>query len=114
MHTVTLHLPKNVEAQELRRDLEEIIFRHYGKRIETIPFELPQGIGQVRMYEFPALGSIVTLTNDLNVFCQETPYVPGGRLYYTAKIIFSGFNEESCFYEALKQNIEYFNNKYAE
>lgn len=114
MQTITLYLPKEVEAEELRQDLEETIFRYRGKFRKLIPFELPYGVGQERTYEISGQGSIVTLTNDLNVFRQETFYVPGGVLYYTAKILLLDFDEGSYFFEALRQNFEYFNNRYEE
>ena len=31
MQTITLYLPKDMEAQKLRQDLEETIFRYRGK-----------------------------------------------------------------------------------
>ncbi len=112
MQTITLHLPKEIEAEELRQDLEETISRFNGKLMGTYPFELPYGVGQERIYKTAARGLIVTLTNDLNVFCQKTFYVPGEELYYTAKIMLFDFDEESLFFEVLKQNFEWFNNRY--
>ena len=112
MQTITLHLPKEVETEELRQDLEVTISRYRGKRMGIFPFELPYGVGQARIYKIQTHGSIVTLTNDLNVFCQKTFYVPGGELYYTAKVLLLDFNENSYFFEALKQNFEWFNNRY--
>lgn len=101
-----------MEAQKLRQDLEETISRYRGKFMGMFPFELPYGVGQARVYKITTQGSVVTLTNDLNVFSQKTFYVPGGILYYTAKVLLLDFDEESYFFEALRQNFEWFNNRY--
>ena len=71
MQTITLYLPKDMEAQKLRQDLEETISRYRGKFMGMFPFELPLRGSKARVYKITTQGSVVTLTNDLNVFSQK-------------------------------------------
>ncbi|MEK6905701.1 MAG: hypothetical protein AABX24_04845 [Nanoarchaeota archaeon] len=112
MQTVTLYLPQEVETAELRNDLEEIIADYNGKRSNYFAFPLAYAVGLAQVYEFPSRGTIITVTNDINIFCDEALRVPGRLLWYNAKILFLGFNEETSEFQWLKQSFEYLNNKY--
>ena len=48
MQTITLYLPKDMEAQKLRQDLEETISRYRGKFMGMFPFELPLRVSKAR------------------------------------------------------------------
>ena len=112
MHTVTLYLPPQVETAQLRNDLEEIIAEYKGKKMTYFAFPLPYAVGLAQAYEFPVKGTVITITNDINAFRDETIHVPGGALWYNAKILFLGFNEETWEFQWLKERFEYLNNKY--
>ncbi|MBI4147397.1 hypothetical protein HY494_01975 [Candidatus Woesearchaeota archaeon] len=112
MQTVTLYLPQGVEIAELRNDLEEIITNYWGKKRDYFAFPLAYAVGLAQVYEFPSRGTVVTVTNDLNIFCDEALCVPGRVLWYNAKILLFGFNEETPEFQRLMQSFEYLNNKY--
>lgn len=112
MQTITLYLPQEVEIAELRNDLEEIITDYWGKKRDYFAFPLTYAVGLAQVYEFPSRGTVITITNDLNIFCDEALRVPGRLLWYNAKILFLGFNEETLEFQRLKQSFEYLNNKY--
>lgn len=113
MQTITLHLPERIKTEELRADLEEIIISDYRGRSTTyFAFPLPYAVGLAQIYELPAKGTIVTVTNDANVFMEDAPEVPGGAIWYTARILLLGFNESTQQFEWMKQSFEYLNNKY--
>ena len=114
MQTVTLYLPPHVEAAELGQDLEEIIAEYDGKKMACFAFPLPYAVGLAQAYEFPSKGTVITITNDGNIFRDENIHVPGGGLYYNARILFLGFNEDTWEFQWLKQSFEYLNNKYME
>ena len=112
MQTVTLYLPNGVEIAELRNDLEEIIVDYWGKKRDYFAYPLPYAVVIAQVYEFPSRGTVITVTNDLNIFCDEALRVPGRVLWYNAKILFLGFNEETPEFQRLMQSFEYLNNKY--
>ena len=112
MQVLTLFLPAKVEAQELRKDLEEIIADYQGKKMTYFAFPLPYAVGLAQVYEFPSKGTLITVTNALGIFCDEHLNVPGGKLWYNARIYFLGFNEETWEFHWLKQSFEYLHNKY--
>ncbi len=114
MQILTLFLPADVEADELRKDLEEIITEYKGKKITYFAFPLPYAVGLAQAYEFPSKGTVITVTNDVGKFCDDHLHVPGGALWYNARIYFLGFNEETWEFQWLKQSFEYLNNKYYE
>ena len=114
MQTLTLYLPKHVKVAELRNDLEEIIADHHGKKITDFTFPLPYAVGLGQVYEFPSKGTVITITNDIGIFNHENIHVPGGALWYNARILFSGFNEETSEFQWLKDSFEYLNCKYDE
>lgn len=112
MQILTLFLPPDVETQELRKDLEEIIADYKGKKITYFAFPLPYAVGLAQVYEFPSKGTVITVTNDIGQFCDEQLNVPGGALWYNARIYFIGFNEETWEFQWLKQSFECLHNKY--
>lgn len=112
MQIVTLYLPKQAKTEELRNDLEEIIVEYQGKKATYFAFPLPYAVGLAQVYEIPAKGTVITITNDGNIFHDEHIHVPGGALYYNARILFLGFNEETWEFQWLKESFEYLNCKY--
>ena len=112
MQVVILHLPKWVEKQQLRTDLGDIFAQYKGKWLNRIHYPISYAVAQELVYKMPPQGTVSAFTNDLNVFAEEAPQAPGGTLWYTAKITFSGFDEESPLFHALRQSFEYLNNKY--
>ncbi len=112
MQTVTLYLPPGVETTPLRDDLEEIIEEYKGKKTAYFAFHLPYAVGLAQTYELPSRGTIITITNDVNMFCEEKLHLPGGALWYNAKILFLGFKEDTLEFQCLKESFEYLNCKY--
>ncbi|HLD39750.1 MAG TPA: hypothetical protein VJB13_01275 [Candidatus Nanoarchaeia archaeon] len=112
MHTITLNLPPGVETAQLRKDLEEIIDEYRGKKVTYVGFPLPYAVGLMQMYEIPARGTVMTVTNDVNMFREERLHLPGGSLWYNAKIILMGFNENTLYFQQLKERFEYLNTQY--
>lgn len=112
MQVVILHLPGWVETQQLRTDLDYIFSQYKGKWLNKIYYPLSYAVAQELVYKIPPQGTVSAFTNDLNVFAEEAPYIPGEILWYTAKITFSGFDEESPLFYALRQSFEYLNNRY--
>ncbi|MEK6809492.1 MAG: hypothetical protein AABY40_02360 [Nanoarchaeota archaeon] len=112
MQTLNLYLPTEIETARLRKDLEEIIANYCGKEKTYFAFPLPYAVGLAQVYEFPSKGIVITVTNDTGIFCEENLPVPGGKLWYNAKIYFLGFDEEALEFQGLRQNFEYLNSKY--
>jgi|SRR3989344_2467436 len=119
MHTVTLYLPPGVEASQLRNDLEGIITKYKGKKISQLPYALSYAVVLEQTYEIPSPqplpwegGTIITYTNDVNMFREERLHIPGGALWFNAKIVLSGFNEETLQFQQLKERFEYLNTMY--
>lgn len=67
-------------------------------------YPLYYGVGQLKFYSKPP-GLIITMTNDLTVFMEFVPLPGGYPFYYSAKILFEGFDEYSPEFRSLKQNI---------
>ncbi len=114
MQTLTLFISEHVEAAILRKDLEEIIEEYKGKKITYFAFPLPYAVGLGQVYEFPSKGTVITVTNDVGKFYDEHLHIPGGALWYNARIYFIGFNEETWEFQWLKQSFESLHNKYTE
>lgn len=112
MQTVTLYLPQEVRAAQVREDLEEIIAEYNGKMMTHFAFPLSYAVVLAQVYEFQNKGTVITITNDIGKFCDEAIHVPGGALWYNARIVFLGFNEETWEFHWLKQSFEWLNNKY--
>ena len=112
MQTITLYLPPGIESKQLRDDLEEIVAQYKGKKVTYVAYPLPYAVGLAQTYELPSRGTIITITNDVNMFCEEKLHLPGGALWYNAKILFLGFNEKTLEFKCMKENFEYLNNKY--
>ena len=110
MQVVILHLPKWVEKQQLRTDLRDIFTQYKGKWLNSIYYPISYAVVQELVYKIPSQGTVSAFTNDLNVFAEEAPHIPGGILWYTAMITFSGFDEESPLFQALRQSFEYLRN----
>ena len=114
MQLLTLYLPAHVDNAQLRTDLEEIITEYQGKKVAYFAFPLPYAVGLAQVYEFRSRGTVITVTNDIGKFCDEHLHVPGGALWYNARIFFIGFNEETWEFRWLKESFECLNNKYYE
>ncbi|MDP3698649.1 MAG: hypothetical protein Q8R47_03610 [Nanoarchaeota archaeon] len=112
MQTVTLYLPPGIEAGQLRKDLDDIVAEYNGKKVVYAGFTLPDSVGLMQIYEIPSRGTIATVTNDINVFREERLHIPGGALWYNAKIFIIGFNEETLLFQHLKERFEYLNKMY--
>lgn len=67
-------------------------------------YPLYYGVGQLKFYSKPP-GLIITMTNDLNCFMEFVPLPGSYPFYYSAKILFEGFDEYSAEFRSLKQNI---------
>ncbi|GEM_PF-5088790 len=114
MHTITLHLPPGIETKQLRTNLEEIIDQYKGKKVVQMGYPLSYAVGLMQLYEIPEQGTVLTYTNDVNMFCEERLHLPGGNLWYNAKIVLAGFNEKTLFFQTLKERFEYLNTQYKE
>ena len=113
MQSLLLYLPEHIDVSELQRDLEDIIItKQKGRFIKRVVFPLDYAVGQERMYELTTQGTIITITNDINAFCREAAHVPEGKLWYSAEVLFSGFNEYSPEFERLKDQFSWLNQKY--
>jgi len=114
MHIITLYLNQFVETAELRKDLDEIVAEHHGKKATYVAFPLPYAVGLAQVYEIPAKGTIIAYTNDAGKFYDEALHIPGGELWYNARICLLGFKEDACEFQWLKESFEYLQNKYGD
>jgi len=112
MHTITLYLPPGIETWQLRHDLEEIIEQYKGQKVTQMGSPLSYAVELMQMYEIPSQGTVVTYTNDVNMFREERLHLPGGALWYNAKIMLVGFNEKTVYFQTLKERFEYLNTQY--
>ncbi len=97
------YLQELTEAQG--RSREDIIsITNFSSFTNRKVYPLYYGVGQLRFYS-KAPGLIVTLSNDLNCFAERTLIRDDLFFYYSAKIIFDGFDEYSLSFRSLKQNI---------
>lgn len=58
------------------------------------------------------VGEVIVLTNDFNHFEEDASHIPGGKIYYSAKVVFTGFNPNRTEFIRLKQSFDHLNAHY--
>ena len=119
MIDLKIFAPKTVSTRKLREDLHRVMDRNYAyfvgseASLSLYGYSVQQTwLYALRDVSLNLVGRLVVLTNDLNYFEEAAPYVPGGKISYTAKITFLDFDFDSLHFKKLENHLNYLNNTY--
>lgn len=119
MIDLKIYTPDRISTKMLREDLHTILTSNDGRFISgeaslsLYGYSVQQSwLYLVRDKNLNPAGKVILLTNDFNHFEEPAPYVPGGKICYSAKITFIDFSFSSNEFARLKQAFDHLNAVY--
>lgn len=119
MIDLKIYAPKAVSTKRLRRDLKEILAQNHASFISSEASLSLYGYSVQQSWQYSArdrrlnnIGKLIVLTNDFNYFEEYFPFIPGGKIWYSAKVTFTDFEFNSSDFRRLKFSLDYLNNIY--